>query len=108
MLDLSNWKLKLFRFGLERWLHRMLKLETASLLCVWCENRIDVRIPTAPFGTCVTCSQCKRQILVVGHPFKPHGLNPKTLKDGVGLCKWGCDFIEPYGFVPMADCPVHD
>jgi len=25
-----------------------------------------------------------------------------------GDCGYGCDFVKPYGFVPEAECPVHD
>ena len=23
-------------------------------------------------------------------------------------CGYGCDWVSPYGFVPEADCPIHD
>ncbi len=23
-------------------------------------------------------------------------------------CGYGCDWVYPYGFVPEADCPIHD
>jgi hypothetical protein len=25
-----------------------------------------------------------------------------------GWCGHGCGFVAPYGFVPEADCPIHD
>ena len=26
----------------------------------------------------------------------------------LGKCDYACEYVEPYGWVPEADCPVHD
>lgn len=30
------------------------------------------------------------------------------LTDEVSECGFACAFVEPYGWVPEADCPIHD
>ena len=55
-----------------------------------------------------SCPHCNYQSLVIGTAEKPYLLNPDRLQDDVELCRWGCHYQEPYGFVPVAGCPVHD
>jgi len=31
-----------------------------------------------------------------------------TLKQSLGECDYECHYVEPYGWVPEAGCPVHD
>ena len=31
-----------------------------------------------------------------------------TLLQSLGHCDFACHYVEPYGWVPEADCPVHD
>jgi len=31
-----------------------------------------------------------------------------TLRQSLGECDYACGYVEPYGWVPEADCPVHD
>lgn len=65
--------------------------DQAPILCVWCGSRESAKPTFQPPVTLVTCPGCNR---LLGY--------------SITLCKHGCDFIEPYGFVPSADCPVHD
>ena len=84
--------------------------DKAPVLCVWCGNRESIKLPFRPLKTVFMCSYCNRQNLVIGRPGKPYALNPALLTTAGlrAVCSHGCDFIEPYGFVPSADCPVHD
>lgn len=95
---------------LRMWLRKLVDsvADERPVVCVWCGNRENVKVPIRPLVTIVTCSECNRQILLIGLPDKPYGLNPKMLKDDVDLCRYDCHFAEPYGFVPMAGCPIHD
>lgn len=80
------------------------------LACPWCAHRGSIETPIQPLETVVSCSWCKRQILVAGSPEKPYAFNPMMPHAGEikPVCKFGCHFTEPYGFVPMAGCPTHD
>ena len=54
----------------------------------------------------VRCDYCSYQSFVI-HVERPYLLNPANLQDNVELCQNGCHYAEPYGFVPMDDCPFH-
>ncbi len=57
----------------------------------------------------VRCHHCNYQSLVIQNiEGKPYCLDPSLVEDGAEFCSWGCHYAEPYGFVPMADCPIHD
>lgn len=50
----------------------------------------------------VLCPHCNRQSFVL---IDEHGAH--TVKEPAP-CDFGCGYTEPFGFVPEADCPVHD
>lgn len=41
-----------------------------------------------------------------GGPVQP--LSIEVEQPVIPECEQGCDYQEPYGFVPMAGCPIHD
>lgn len=86
-----------------------IKCESVEV-CSVCEQTVEVRLPIQPYVTTVTCPECHSQILLVGEPYSPVALDPRTLtgKERDAICSHGCHFTSPYGFVPMAGCPIHD
>jgi Zn finger protein HypA/HybF involved in hydrogenase expression len=52
--------------------------------------------------TTANCPHCNRQSFVI-----IEGDGAHTVRDPQP-CDYGCEFIEPYGFVPEAECPIHD
>lgn len=56
----------------------------------------------------VRCPHCNYQSFVTQTHEGPRLLDPSLIEDGMELCSWGCHYMEPYGFVPMAGCPIHD
>lgn len=52
----------------------------------------------------VGCPYCYYQSLVIGDEGSFTYIEPETLD--MYVCE--CHFAEPYGFVPEADCPIHD
>lgn len=56
----------------------------------------------------VNCPFCNYQMLVGGASLdKPYTINPKIIRDDKALCQHGCHYAKPFGFVVMADCPIH-
>jgi DNA-directed RNA polymerase subunit RPC12/RpoP len=76
--------------------------------CPKCGQEFNGEKPNKPGTLCLACPHCNYQSLVIGDADKPYLLNPGVLKDGIELCSYGCHYAEPYGFVPMAGCPIHD
>lgn len=56
----------------------------------------------------VRCSHCNYQSFVIPTDEGPHLLDLSSIEDGAEFCSWGCHYAEPYGFVPMGGCPIHD
>ncbi len=86
------------------------KSKPVVILCPWCGHRITTRFLVRPLVTVLKCKGCRRQVLVGGTLRHPYAINPAQLteKGHRALCSYGCHFAEPYGFVPMAGCPIHD
>lgn len=59
-------------------------------------------------GSMVACDGCGYQYMVAGSYSQKYLVNPNALKGDAELCQFGCHYQEPYGFVPMIGCPVHD
>jgi len=76
--------------------------------CQHCGLKFSDRKPDKPGVLVLTCPYCNYQSLVGGSEDGWYTINPDILQDSVELCRWGCHYQEPYGFVPMADCPIHD
>lgn len=76
--------------------------------CPKCRRDIAYVKPEKPLTMTIACPHCNYQSLVGGTLEKPYLLNPDLLADDFEPCKYGCHFQEPYGFVPMAGCPIHD
>lgn len=76
--------------------------------CPKCERDFTNIKPRKPLSLVVSCPHCNYQSLVGGTPDKPRLLNPTMLASDFVLCEHGCDYEEPYGFVVMAGCSVHD
>ena len=77
-------------------------------ICPKCREEFKDEKPSKPLVLVVTCPHCSYQSIVGGSVERPYIVNPDRLQDGVELCSYGCHYEEPYGFVPMAGCPVHD
>ena len=98
-------------FKLRVWLTGLFwKSEPVVILCPWCGHRLITRGSVRPLVTVLKCTGCKRQVLVGGTVKYPWAINPARLteKGHRALCPYDCHFAEPYGFVPMAGCPIHD
>ena len=76
--------------------------------CPRCRGVFEGKTPSKPGLLVVRCPDCGYQSLVGGSEDKWYTINPDRLQDDVELCSYGCHYEEPYGFVPMAGCPVHD
>jgi DNA-directed RNA polymerase subunit RPC12/RpoP len=76
--------------------------------CPRCGKDIAGRKPFKPMTMWVGCPHCNFQSLVVGDIDEPYLLDPKAIEDDTVLCIHGCHYHEPYGFVPMGGCPIHD
>jgi len=76
--------------------------------CPHCRGVFEDERPSKPGVLVVKCPDCGYQSLVGGSEDKWYTINPDRLRDGATLCSHGCHYAEPYGFVPMGDCPIHD
>ncbi len=86
------------------------KSKPVVIMCPWCGYRIATRVLIRPLVTVLKCKDCRRQVLVGGTTKQPYAIQPDRLteKGHRALCLHGCHFAGPYGFVPMAGCPIHD
>jgi len=75
--------------------------------CPHCRGVFEDVEPDKPGVLVVGCPDCGYQSLVGGSEGQWYTINPDCLQDDVELCSYGCHYAEPYGFVPMADCPIH-
>ena len=75
--------------------------------CPHCKRDFNGVKPDKPLVMVVTCPHCGYQSLVGGSAEEPRIVDPDQLPNGI-VCSYGCHYEEPYGFVPMAGCPVHD
>ena len=106
-----HWRLKLSVWitNLACWIGRDKSAESWVYYCPHCGMRFSDRKPDNPGVLVLTCPYCNYQSLVGGSPkWGWYAINPDILQDGVELCRHGCHYQEPYGFVSMAGCPVHD
>ena len=71
--------------------------------CPYCARDFATRKPRANIERhfLVHCHHCDRQCLA-----RVTGGIAEIMIDTE--CDYGCHFTEPYGFVPQADCPIHD
>lgn len=57
---------------------------------------------------CTTCKTIKESAPTPEGDEVCPNCGDKEMMDFEITCGYGCDFQEPYGFVPEAGCPVHD
>ena len=72
--------------------------------CSKCGRDTIGELPNSGEDLIVSCHHCHRQELV---RLKMDG-QPTYVLENELTCGLGCHIQEPYGFVPEADCPVHD
>lgn len=105
-----RWRLKLSMWltTLAYWIGRNKSAERWIYYCQHCGLKFASTKPDKPGVLVLTCPYCNYQSLVGGSEGGWYTINPEILQDGVKFCRHGCHYQEPYGFVPMAGCPIHD
>jgi len=72
--------------------------------CPSCGREFNDYKPKAENGWyfTVSCPHCHKQ-----HMAQIQDDQAQIVK-AIPLCDHGCEYVEPYGFVPGAGCPIHD
>lgn len=68
--------------------------------CPNCRRRVGYDLSPADGEVIIACSFCSYQVLMF---FRSPIFASKEYE-----CEHGCGWEEPYGFVSMDDCPIHD